>query len=172
MYVLSLVFSVQDHDAATRKFACFAVGNACFHNASLYPLLTPAVAPLLALLQDTEPKTRANAAGALGNLVRNSGALCRALVHARVPSALLAMAVTEASTAARRISLFSLGNLLVYKSCREALQVRLSLLWGDVRWGGVSHKPTNQSPHCTGCQATCWRPAASTCSAQPRLDVS
>jgi hypothetical protein len=35
-----------------------------------------AVAPLAELLSDDEEKTRANAAGALGNLVRNSGQLC------------------------------------------------------------------------------------------------
>jgi hypothetical protein len=38
------------------------------------------VGPLVALLGDEEEKTRANAAGALGNLVRNSGALCGELV--------------------------------------------------------------------------------------------
>ena len=51
--------------------------SAGFHNASLYPALRPAVPPLVALLRDEEDRTRANAAGALGNLVRNSGMLCR-----------------------------------------------------------------------------------------------
>ena len=47
-----------------------------FHNASLYPALRPAVPPLVGLLRDEEDRTRANAAGALGNLVRNSAQLC------------------------------------------------------------------------------------------------
>lgn len=47
-----------------------------FHNSSLYPTLRPAVPPLVGLLADEEDRTRANAAGALGNLVRNSAQLC------------------------------------------------------------------------------------------------
>ena len=60
----------------TRKFACFAIGNAGFHSDALYPELRVAVPPLVRLLGDEEDKTRANAAAALGNLVRNSAALC------------------------------------------------------------------------------------------------
>ena len=63
-----------------RKFACFAIGNAGFHNPNLYDALRPAVGPLVVLLSDEEEKTRANAAGALGNLVRNSGQLCSEIV--------------------------------------------------------------------------------------------
>ncbi len=48
---------------------------------SLYEALRPAVGPLVALLSDEEDKTRANAAGALGNLVRNSSQLCGELVQ-------------------------------------------------------------------------------------------
>jgi len=72
-----------DADKGARKFACFAIGNAGFHNALLYEALRPAVGPLVQLLGDEEEKTRANAAGALGNLVRNSGALCGELVKVR-----------------------------------------------------------------------------------------
>jgi hypothetical protein len=63
-----------------RKFACFAIGNAGFHNPTLYDALRPAVGPLVKLLSDDEEKTRANAAGALGNLVRNSGQLCPEII--------------------------------------------------------------------------------------------
>lgn len=66
-----------------RKFACFAIGNAGFHNGSLYEALRPAVAPLVALLSDDEEKTRANAAGALGNLVRNNNHLCDEVIQVR-----------------------------------------------------------------------------------------
>ena len=52
-----------------------------FHNASLYEALRPSISPLVALLRgEEEDKTRANAAGALGNLVRNSSQLCGELI--------------------------------------------------------------------------------------------
>jgi len=70
----------RDPDRNTRKFACFAVGNAGFHNDKLYEHLRPCVALLVELLKDGEEKTRANAAGALGNFVRNSDALCEELI--------------------------------------------------------------------------------------------
>lgn len=63
-----------------RKFACFAIGNAGFHNPALYDALRPAIAPLVVLLGDKEEKTCANAAGALGNLVRNNGQLCGEII--------------------------------------------------------------------------------------------
>lgn len=53
-----------------------------FHNSSLYEALRASIHPLVALLHDEEDKTRANAAGALGNLVRNSGLLCGHLIDA------------------------------------------------------------------------------------------
>ncbi len=56
--------------------------HAGFHSAALYEGLRASVAPLVALLRDDEDKTRANAAGALGNLVRNSGLLCQSLIQA------------------------------------------------------------------------------------------
>lgn len=71
----------RDPDRNTRKFACFAVGNAGFHNDVLYEHLRPCVPLLVDLLKDQEEKTRANAAGALGNFVRNSNALCRDLIQ-------------------------------------------------------------------------------------------
>ena len=56
--------------------------RAGFHSAVLYHALRGAVGPLVALTADAEDKTRANAAGALGNLVRNSPMLCPALAQA------------------------------------------------------------------------------------------
>lgn len=70
----------RDPDRNTRKFACFAVGNAGFHNDVLYEHLRPCVVLLVELLRDQEEKTRANAAGALGNFVRNSNTLCKDLI--------------------------------------------------------------------------------------------
>ena len=82
-----------------------------------------------------EHKTRANAAGALGNLVRNSDELCVALVNAGAPNALLSAALRQGTSnqQPQRISLFSLGNFCVYSSCRESLLNRSSVV-------GESHK--------------------------------
>lgn len=44
----------KDSDKATRKFACFAVGNAGFHNGTLYEYLRPVVPLLVDLLKDPE----------------------------------------------------------------------------------------------------------------------
>ena len=41
-----------DSDKTTRKFACFALGNAGFHSDFLYPQLRGAVKPLVLLLGD------------------------------------------------------------------------------------------------------------------------
>lgn len=71
----------KDPDRNTRKFACFAVGNAGFHTDILYEYLRPCVKHLVDLLKDPEEKTRANSAGALGNFVRNSNALCKDLIN-------------------------------------------------------------------------------------------
>ena len=59
-----------------------AMVQAAFHSAELYEELRECCSPLVALLADEEDKTRANAAGALGNLVRNSPLLCRPLIQA------------------------------------------------------------------------------------------
>ena len=86
-------------------------------------MLPPAIPALLRLLRDKEQKTRANAAGALGNLVRNGGSLCELLVRWGVPTALMEMAARDVSLSARRIALFSIGNLAVYTSCRAVFMV-------------------------------------------------
>ena len=126
-----LIVHCKDPDSNTRKFACFAVGNAAFHSARLYPELEKAIPFLVYVLEnDLEHKTRANAAGALGNLVRNSDELCIALVNAGAPNALLSAALRQGTSnqQPRRISLFSLGNFCVYLSCRESLLNRNSVI--------------------------------------------
>uniref|UniRef100_A0A383VWV5 non-specific serine/threonine protein kinase n=1 Tax=Tetradesmus obliquus TaxID=3088 RepID=A0A383VWV5_TETOB len=129
-----LIELCSDSDKGARKFACFAIGNAAFHNASLYEALAPAVGPLVALLRDDEEKTRANAAGALGNLVRNSGHLCGEIIATGALQALLETVLGPDSTADGRrpgsggegnspvkIALFSIGNMCAHKECREQL---------------------------------------------------
>ncbi|GAX79537.1 hypothetical protein CEUSTIGMA_g6978.t1 [Chlamydomonas eustigma] len=97
-----LIDRCSDPDKSTRKFACFAIGNAGFHNASLYEALRPSISPLVTLLMDEEDKTRANAAGALGNLVRNSSQLCGELIRAGALKSLLDTALTQERPASGR----------------------------------------------------------------------
>lgn len=85
----SLVMCCHDADAVTRKFACFAIGNASFHSGTLYQNLRSSIPYLVKALSDRDEKTRANAAGALGNLVRNSGSLTEILNDELVPQRLL-----------------------------------------------------------------------------------
>ena len=120
-----LVDLCADRDPSARKFACFAVGNAAFHSDALYTDLAPAVAPLVAALDDPEEKTRANAAGALGNLVRNGGALSADLARRGGVGALLNLAARDPAPSPRRIALFSLGTCCAYVPCREALALLL-----------------------------------------------
>ena len=81
--------------------------------------------PLLVnLLKDPEEKTRANAAGALGNFVRNSNALCKDLIKHGALKQLLDVVSNDKgpSQSPRRIALFSIGNLCVYKECRKVFE--------------------------------------------------
>ncbi|KAI3432453.1 hypothetical protein D9Q98_004003 [Chlorella vulgaris] len=137
--VAALIPLCCDPDRAVRKFACFAIGNAGFHNASLYGALRPAVPPLVALLRDDEDRTRANAAGALGNLVRNSSMLCPDIMQAGALEAMLELiqrpeqpsspgtTPARSSSSSVQIALFSLGNLCAHAECAEVLG-RLGLL--------------------------------------------
>ena len=148
----ALVARCSDADKATRKFACFAVGNAGFHSSVLYPHLANAIPALVAILRGgpgtpggdstEEEKTRANAAGALGNLVRNGASLCGALVETGAVDALVEMVhvaassgtgapsrpgsgvasdEAEASQSPLKIALFSLGNMCAHAECRQWL---------------------------------------------------
>ncbi len=112
----------KDPDRNTRKFACFAVGNAGFHNDSLYESLRSCVPLLVGLLKDGEEKTRANAAGALGNFVRNSPLLCRDLIKHGALESLLGVVNSDTAVSPRRISLFSIGNLCLYQECKEVFE--------------------------------------------------
>mmetsp|Transcript_29071 Transcript_29071/g.52033 ORF Transcript_29071/g.52033 Transcript_29071/m.52033 type:complete len:1206 (+) Transcript_29071:492-4109(+) len=114
----------QDPDRSTRKFACFAVGNAGFHNERLYEHLRPCVPLLVELLRDSEEKTRANAAGALGNFVRNSDTLCQDLIRYGALTQLLDVVANDKgpTQSPRQVALFSIGNLCVFPSCREEFE--------------------------------------------------
>jgi fused-like protein len=119
--VLQLLISYcEDPEPAIRKFACFAVGNASFHSNELYPLLVPAVRKLSVCLEDVDGKTRANAAGAVGNLVRNGGYLSPYMANSTVniPQQLLKLTLIDRDIQVQRTALFSLGTMAVYPSCR------------------------------------------------------
>ncbi len=118
-----------DLDTMTRKFACFAIGNAAFHDPSLYQLLAPGIRPLVIALKDSDEKTRANAAGALGNLARNGGSLAEIIAAESVPKALLDLVFAcmndlssgSPNVSSSRTALFSLGTMAVYTPLRQSL---------------------------------------------------
>ena len=118
-----LVDLCDDSDQSTRKFACFAIGNAGFHSDYLYDDLRPAVCTLVRLLQDEEDRTVANAAGALGNLARNSGELVPEMLACGAVEALLGIIKrSDSTTTAFQIALFSLGNLAAHQESRATLR--------------------------------------------------
>lgn len=112
-----------DTDPATAKFACFAVGNSAFHSDALYSLLQTSVAPLTAALSSTDEKTRANAAGALGNLARNGSQLCKTIVNAGAVKKLILMVRDDVALSPQRIALFSIGTLASHTICRAEMGV-------------------------------------------------
>ncbi|XAR52095.1 Non-specific serine/threonine protein kinase [Bertholletia excelsa] len=130
-----LIDRCADSDGRTRKFACFAIGNAAYHNDLLYEELRRSI-PQLAnlLLSADEDKTKANAAGALSNLVRNSNQLCGDIVSEGAMQALLRL-VADCSMVALnpsrrdainesplKIALFSLAKMCAYLPCRDFLR--------------------------------------------------
>eukprot|EP00050_Salpingoeca_kvevrii_P004071 m.241886 g.241886 ORF g.241886 m.241886 type:complete len:83 (+) comp10940_c2_seq11:3698-3946(+) len=56
-----------------------------FHSDHFYDQLEPTIPALVDLLFSSDDKTRTNAAGALGNMARNSKSLDQALARHQVP---------------------------------------------------------------------------------------
>ncbi|KAA8533489.1 hypothetical protein F0562_031077 [Nyssa sinensis] len=135
-HIMSLLIDrCGDSDKRARKFACFAIGNAAYHNDLLYEELRGSI-PQLAnlLLSSEEDKTKANAAGALSNLVRNSNKLCEDIISKGAMQALLKL-VADCSVVALnpsrkdainesplKIALFSLAKMCVHPPCRQFLR--------------------------------------------------
>jgi hypothetical protein len=71
------------------------VGNAAFHSRELYRSLASCLPALNHCLLDSDEKTRANAAGAIGNLVRNSGELCGQIGELSTISALMKIVLQD-----------------------------------------------------------------------------
>eukprot|EP00667_Euglena_gracilis_P001390 EG_transcript_1392 len=118
--VQELICRCRDEDMNTRKFACFAIGNSGFHSDALYPHLRESIPALIDLLADPEEKTRANASGALGNLLRNSALLAPDLLKYGAVEKLMQTLLHD-NSAARKIALFSLGNFCSVEECRQRL---------------------------------------------------
>ncbi|XP_043723868.1 serine/threonine-protein kinase TIO isoform X1 [Telopea speciosissima] len=130
-----LIDRCADPDKRTRKFACFAIGNAAYYNDFLYEELRRSI-PQLAniLLSVEEDKTKANAAGALSNLVRNSNKLCEDIISKGAMQALLKLvadcSVVALSPSRRnavnesplKIALFSLAKMCAHPPCRQFLR--------------------------------------------------
>mmetsp|Transcript_23037 Transcript_23037/g.20925 ORF Transcript_23037/g.20925 Transcript_23037/m.20925 type:complete len:184 (+) Transcript_23037:163-714(+) len=120
--VLSLLIRcTADNDPSTKKFACFAVGNAAFHSDELYPLLKNSIKPLYQALDDHDNKTRANAAGAISNLVRNNSNLSIHVSSIKIPEKLIHIVLYDNDIQLQRICLFGLGTMSVYQSCRDSI---------------------------------------------------
>lgn len=118
-----LINCLGDSDADTCKFAAFAVGNLGFHTDQFYDAISRAIGPLLGILETSSVKARANAAGALGNLARNSAVLDAELSLHRAPQRIMALALSEVQQdTLAQACLHSLGTLAKRVRCRTALQ--------------------------------------------------
>ena len=107
--------------AAVRKFACFAVGNAAFHGPQTYPALLRAVPRLRSVLESDDPQTRANAAGAVGNLVRAGTLLLPLVLAERLPQKVEQIALDDGAIEVRRAAIFALGNLATHPAAAATL---------------------------------------------------
>jgi fused-like protein len=115
-----------DNDRMTRKFACFAIGNAAFLNNKLYEYFKPIITRMVELLMDSEPNTRANSAGALGNFVRCGDTLVQEILTARAPEGLLKLAENEEipdQIQIIKVALFALGNFCYHKEIKNELEL-------------------------------------------------
>nr|KAJ0199998.1 hypothetical protein LSAT_V11C600338920 [Lactuca sativa] len=112
------------------------IGNAAYHNEMFYEELRKCIPQLASLLMSAEEddKTKANASGALSNLVRNSNKLCQDIVSKGAMQALLKLvsdcsvvalnptrrdAITESPL---KIALFSLAKMCQHPPCRQFLR--------------------------------------------------
>lgn len=110
--IKDIIFQCGSEDKLTKKFACVALGNAGFHDSLLYPSLRMSIPTLVGLLKDSDEKTRSNAAAALGNLARNSDMLDEDFVNTGANYQLINMINNDKSTAAKKVSIMAIINLL------------------------------------------------------------
>lgn len=94
------------------------MGNAAFHSNELYAQLAVSIQPLCIALRDSDEKTRANAAGAIGNLIRNGPELSQLMVEHRVVEMLIYILANDKDPSPQKIALFSLGTMAIYPATR------------------------------------------------------
>lgn len=117
-YCISLC---EDDDKTIKKYACVAIGNASFHDDTLYESLKPSIPILVNLLKDSEEKTRSNAAAALGNLARNSNILDKDFINTGANYQLVNMLTQDKSVAAKKVSIMAIINLLELPESKKVL---------------------------------------------------
>ncbi|KAL5015967.1 hypothetical protein ScPMuIL_005556 [Solemya velum] len=106
-----IIACLKDEDVNVRKGASYAIGNAAFHNAELYPKMKSAVPHLVELLKDPVHKSRCNAASACGNLAMHSNALCAELKKYKVVASLLQVACHDSQPNVQASALIALRSL-------------------------------------------------------------
>ncbi|XP_062119818.1 serine/threonine-protein kinase TIO-like [Humulus lupulus] len=133
-----LIDRCSDPDKRTRKFASFAIGNAAYHNDTLYEELRRSI-PFLAnlLLSIEEDKTKANAAGALCNLVRHSNKLCEDIISKGAMQAVMKLVAEYSASAValrpvpgpgavnespQKVALIALSKMCAHSPCRQFLR--------------------------------------------------
>ncbi|KAM4698716.1 serine/threonine-protein kinase 36 [Rhinophrynus dorsalis] len=121
----SLLDCLLDQDAKVRRSAAFAVGNIAFHGSKdimLHPWLSLSTSKFLTLLRDPQPRTRAHAASALGNLgtVSLEGEHS-SLLLVDVSQLLLQLSCTDQEETVRLASLIALRSLSGTSQVRQLL---------------------------------------------------
>ncbi|KAM4608180.1 serine/threonine-protein kinase 36 [Discoglossus pictus] len=114
----TLLDCLSDGNARVRRSAAFAVGNSAFHRTvSDHPWVSVATSKFVALLKDPQPRTRAHAASALGNL----GTVSDDMDRSSSLQLLLQAACTDQEETVRIASLIALRSLSGTPQVRQNL---------------------------------------------------
>ncbi|XP_053550788.1 serine/threonine-protein kinase 36 [Bombina bombina] len=143
----TLLECLSDKDARVRRSAAFAVGNTAFHSDrsnSYNTWVSLATSKFLILLKDPQPRTRAHAASALGNLgtISASGDETSGFML-RVPQLLMQSACTDQDETVRLASVVALRSLSATPKIRQHL---LSLDAGERLSRSLREDAEHQSP--------------------------
>jgi fused-like protein len=98
------------------------VGNAAFHDSTLYLPAKCSIQTLVGLLKDGDEKIRSNAAAALGNLARNSEVLDGEFVGTGANYQLVNMVINDKSHSAKRVAIMAIINLLALPESSKILK--------------------------------------------------
>ncbi|KAL0212855.1 hypothetical protein RCL1_006481 [Eukaryota sp. TZLM3-RCL] len=133
-----LISLCKDDESVVVRWSTFAIGNALFHNIFLHlPMVQHGVFPVLvSCLNSNDLKTKSNASGALGNLLRfGSESTCDLVVDSAIESKILTALESvymddSIPVATRKVALFSQSNVLNHEKCRKvvnSLQLRQNI---------------------------------------------